>query len=103
VRWWGGLPGARVDKKGRAVRPKKQLTSICDPVSEAERDQATGWIRAALAGGRYRFYDGDQVYPKHVWYKDEAGRYWFGFCVNGVAGAYKGWPIDEAEKLEVFG
>ena len=101
-RWWGGLPRARVGRDGVARRPKKQLTSICDLLAEADRIQATEWVRQALRQERFRFYEGDQTYPKHIWHQDESGRYWFGFCINGTTGTYKGWPIDEAEKRAIF-
>jgi hypothetical protein len=101
-RWWGGLPRARAGKDGLARRPKKQLTSICDLLADADRAQATEWVRQALRQERFRYYEGDQTYPKHIWHQDESGRYWFGFCINGIAGTYKGWPIDEAEKRATF-
>jgi hypothetical protein len=59
-------------------------------------------VRLALAAGQFRFYEGDGTYPKHLWYHDEAGRYWFGFAVNQAQGTYKGWPISEQEKREKF-
>lgn len=103
VRWWGGLPGARVGRNGRVMkRPKKQLTTICPLVTEAACIEATGWVQQALAQRQCRFYEGDQTYPKHIWHQDGNGQYWFGFCMNGTSGTYKGWPIDEAEKREKF-
>jgi hypothetical protein len=102
-RWWGGLPEAHVGGDGTARRPKKQLTTICPLISEAERDAATDWLRQALRAGQLRFYEGDKDFPKRVWYRDDAGQVWTGFCVNGVLGQYKGWPIDEEERIEVFG
>ena len=101
-RWWGGLPQAWEDAKGRASRPKKQHTSICRMVSKKDREKATEWVRFALRQGQFRYFEGDKTYPKHIWYKDTEGQYWFGFAVNQIAGTYKGWPIDEAEKREMF-
>ncbi|MGC8477237.1 MAG: hypothetical protein ACP5NP_12855 [Acetobacteraceae bacterium] len=101
-RWWGGLPGARVGPDGRPRRPKREHTTICDRVSEQDREQATTWVRAALKAGQVRFFEGDQIYPKHIWYRDESGQYWFGFGVNPLAGTYKGWPISEDEKRAAF-
>ncbi|WP_247033711.1 hypothetical protein [Neorhizobium sp. SHOUNA12A] len=49
-----------------------------------------------------RFFEGDKTYPKHIWYKDDLGQFWFGFAINQILGAYKGWPITEAEKSEAF-
>ena len=100
-RWWDGLPGAFVPPGGEASRPKKQNTSICPLVTSAERDQATGWVRAALAAGQFRFYEGDAEFPKTIWHQAN-GRTWFGFCVNMTAGWYKGWPIDEEERRAKF-
>jgi len=63
---------------------------------------AAAWVRAALAAGQSKFSDGDGTYPKHLWYRDDSGQYWFGFAVNATLGSYKGWPIDEEEKREKF-
>ena len=91
-RWWGGLPGARLGREGVARRPKKQLTSICELVSDADQKRATYWVRESLRLGRFSYCEGDQTYPKHIWHRDENGQTWFGFCINGIAGTYKGWP-----------
>ena len=101
-RWWGGLPGARLDAGGKARRPKREHTTICARTDEADRDQATLWVRAALGAGQLRFFEGDQTYPKHLWFRDDDGQYWFGFCVNPLAGTYKGWPISKDEKRAAF-
>jgi hypothetical protein len=67
-----------------------------------DQARATGWVQEALKQQQYRFCDGDKTYPKHIWYRDKNGQFWFGFCMNGISGSYKGWPIDEAEKREAF-
>ncbi len=77
-------------------------TTICPLTSEADRERATGWVRAALMAGQARFYEGDKDFPKHIWYQDETGQLWFGFCVNSVQGQYKGWPIEEDERVAIF-
>jgi hypothetical protein len=59
-------------------------------------------VQMALKRQQYRFYDGDKTYPKHIWRQEESDQFWFGFCINGISGTYKGWPIDEVEKREVF-
>ena len=100
-RWWGGLPGVRYDKDGNAVRYKRQKTTICDLVTEADRRRATEWVRAAIRSGQYKFLEGDQDFPKHVWYQAD-GRGWFGFCTNPAAGEYKGWPMEEDERRAYF-
>ena len=97
VRWWGGLPGARLGKSGTASRPKKQLTTICNLVTEDDRIRATCWVKEALSSRNFKYFEGDQTYPKHIWHQDETGQRWFGFCVNGVSGEYKGWPLDEVD------
>jgi hypothetical protein len=43
-RWWGGLP-ARYSGKRKPARHKKQKTTICPLLTEAERDIATGWVQ----------------------------------------------------------
>lgn len=96
VRWWGGLPGAKLGKDGVARRPKKQLTTICHLVADEDRKNATVWVKQALSNGQFEYVEGDQVYPKHIWNNDETGRRWFGFCINSASGEYKGWPVDEA-------
>lgn len=100
-RWWGGLPQARVGKDGKATRPKKQKTTICDLVDEADRQRATEWVKLAIRSGQCRFYEGDKDFPKHIWYYAN-GRIWFGYCINGTAGQYKGWPIEEEERRAIF-
>ncbi len=103
TRWWGGLSKAHVGADGTATRPGKQLTTLCRLTGEADRHRATAWVRSALALEQFRHYDGDKLYPRHIWHKDDVGQYWFGFCINGIAGSYKGWPIEETEKREIFG
>lgn len=102
ARWWGGLPGAKIGSGGVARRPKKQLTTICPLLTGVDQARATGWVQEALKQQQYRFCDGDKTYPKHIWHRDKNGQFWFGFCMNGISGSYKGWPIDEAEKREAF-
>lgn len=102
-RWWGGLPCIRIGRNGIAKRSKKLLTTICPLITEDGRLTATRWVREALAQRQQKYYDGDKIYPKHIWYREEDGRYWFGFCLNGISGEYKGWPVDEVEKVEKFG
>jgi len=101
-RWWGGLPEAYVDADGVARRPGKALTTICPLITAAERDKATIWVRKALKAGQVRFYEGDKDFPKRLWYRAE-GQIWAGFLVNSGNGQYKGWPIDEEERGEIFG
>jgi hypothetical protein len=102
-RRWGGLPAAYVDDEGAASRWGKQLTTICPLTEDGDRVAATAWVQAALTARQLRFYEGDKDFPKHIWYQDETGRLWFGFCVNSVLGQYKGWPINEDERRAVFG
>jgi hypothetical protein len=101
-RWWGGRPLAKKGKDGRVRRPKKQHTTICPRTEESERQEATLWVQAALAAGQLCYFEGDKTYPKHIWYMDVGGQYWFGFAINQIQGTYKGWPITEAEKREAF-
>ena len=101
-RWWGGLPMARRGKDGVARRPKKQLTTICPKVTAAEREIASTWVIEALRLGQFRYFEGDKTYPKHIWYRDGTGQFWFGFAINQIQGTYKGWPITEADKVVAF-
>jgi hypothetical protein len=101
-RWWGGLPGVRYGGDGKPVRDKREKTTICDLVTKADRVRATNWVQAAIQCGQFRFFEGDQDFPKHVWYQTGA-RGWFGFCTNSLAGHYKGRPMEEDERLAYFG
>lgn len=101
-RWWGGLPAAYVGPGGRATRPKKQDTTICPLTSDADRLLATGWVRAALRQGQLRYYEADQDFPSRIWYRQDTGQHWAGYCVNGAQGQYKGWPIEEEERIALF-
>lgn len=99
VRWWGGTPGVRVDRRtGQPLgRPHRQKTTICPLVTApADQRRATAWIKAAIRSGRYRFVESDDAFPKHVWYRVR-GQAWFGFCINSTAGTYKGWPLENDE------
>jgi len=102
--WWDGLPGAYVNEDGEATRPGKQDTTICPLVTLADRDNATEWVQAALRNGQVKYVEADKDFPKKIWYQDgPGGPIWFGFCFNSVAGEYKGWPISEDERREIFG
>ena len=100
TRWWGGLPGARVGKDGKAHRPKKQHTTICPMVNDAGRDVATTWVQEALKTGKFLFREGDQSYPGLIWFDDPSGQRWEGRIVNPSAGTYKGWPADPEDDRE---
>lgn len=80
----------------------RQDTTICPLTTEAERDTATGWVREALRLGQYRWRDGDKDFPSLIWHRDITGQYWCGRCINGILGAYKGWPVEEDECRAVF-
>jgi hypothetical protein len=102
-RWWDGLPAAYVGPEGIATRPKKQTTTICPLLGEADRIMATKWVREALRLSQFRYYEADHDFPNHIWYRDDSGQCWFGRCVNRAQGQYKGWPIDEEDRLAIFG
>lgn len=99
--WWGGLPKARQLRGGRVGRPGKQTTTVCPLTTKKDRDRATDWVRLAIENGQYKFSEADRNYPQMVWYEAD-GRIWCGRCINSEAGQYKGWPIDEEERREVF-
>lgn len=92
-----------MNEQGMAARPKKQHTTVCPLVGTEDRKAATGWVQAALKSGQFIFLEADKDYPSKIWHKDETGRYWFGRCINSVLGQYKGWPVDQDERDEVFG
>ena len=102
-RFWGGLPQGWVGPSGQATRPKKQDTTICPLTSEEERIEATRWVHRALKQGQYRYLEGDKDFPARIWYREEkTGSLWMGFCMNGILGHYKGWPIEEDDLVAVF-
>lgn len=88
---------------GRIGRPGKQRSTTCPLVDERDRERATEWVREAITRGNYRFVDDDQHFPKKIWFRDDSGQYWFGSCMNTASGEYKGWPIEESERDEIFG
>lgn len=102
-RWWGGLGGAYVNSAGVASRPGKQDTTICPLGSEEDRKTATSWVQAALTAEQIKYTEADKDYPSKIWHEDEEGQLWFGRCVNSIHGEYKGWPVDQDERDEVFG
>ena len=101
-RWWGGLPRARQMSGGRVGRRDKQRTTVCPLTADEDRRRATGWVREAIVAGQYRFVQSDKRFPRNVWFEAD-GVIWFGFCFNSEAGQYKGWPISEEERDEIFG
>ena len=70
--------------------------------SDEDRRTATAWLRQAIRSGQYKFVRGDLDFPKHVWYRDETGKIWYGRCSNRESGEYKGWPIEEEEWRGIF-
>lgn len=68
-------------------------TTLCPLTSGRDLARATGWLRAAIQAGHYRFVESDQDFPKHVWHQDESGQIWF---------EYKGWPINEDDRRAVL-
>ena len=92
--WWGGAPAA--GSRGR------RLTTICPMTSNKDKHTATTWLRQAIGSGLCKFVRGDLDFPKHVWYRDETGKIWYGRCSNRELGEYKGWPIKEAERRGIF-
>ncbi len=77
------------------------MTTVCPLTTKKDRKLATSWLRMAIQAGQYRFRENDLDFPHKVWY-EENGNIWFGLCINRVSGEYKGWPIDEDERREIF-
>jgi hypothetical protein len=101
--WWGGRPEAYVGDDGTAKRLNKLKTTICDLVTEKERDTATEWVQEALKCGKFKYNEGDKEFPSRIWYFDSVtGRHWMGFAVNQTLGTYKGWPVEPDEINENF-
>ena len=99
--WWGGLPASKQLPGGKVGRRKKQITTVCPLTTEQDRHRATEWVRGAITAGQYKFFPADKRFPKKVWFKAD-GQIWYGFCTNSELGQYKGWPIDEEERSEIF-
>ena len=93
-RSWLGLPGA-------GARAKWLKTTVCQLTDPQDRSRATAWIQGAIRARQYKFVSGDKDFPKHVWFEHN-GRIWYGRCTNPVSGEYKGWPISEEERREIF-
>ena len=87
---------------GQIGRRGKQTTTLCPLTTEEDRQRATDWVRFAIANGQYRFYQGDQAFPKKIWHRAD-GKIWCGIISNPGSGEYKGWPIGEKEWRQVFG
>lgn len=102
-RWWGGLSEGRQLPGGEVGRRGKRQTTICPLTTPEGQRRATRWVQEAIASGQCRFFEGDRDFPKKVWHQDEDGQFWLGVCSNKEAGHYKGWPITEQERDEVFG
>ena len=100
--WWGGRPSSRQLSGGRVGRGRAQTTTICPLSSKEDRSRATDWVRSAIMAGQYRFFQSDKKYPKKMFFEAD-DQIWCGYCVNSVLGQYKGWPIDEEERREIFG
>lgn len=99
--WWGGLPMSKQLRGGRVGRTRKQTTTICPLTTEHDRRRATEWVRGAITAGQYKFIEADKRFPKKIWFEAD-GKIWCGLCTNSESGQYKGWPIDEEERCEIF-
>jgi hypothetical protein len=100
-RSWLGLPTPR-----QSPDPS-EVATICPLISEEERRQATEWIRTAIRRGQFSRTDWRNGFPRRIWHRDNSGKYWYGVLTNSGAGQnpraqYKGWPISEEEKNEIF-
>lgn len=111
-RWWGGLGKAKQLRGGGIGRPGRQRTTPCPLTSTTDRERANRWLSEAILAGQYLFVEGDQRFPKKVWYRqiqegtpgrEKEDQIWMGWCFNTAAGEYKGWPINKAERDAVFG
>jgi hypothetical protein len=68
--------------------------SKCDPAL-ADRDELTGWLRAAIIAGAVGTpWEGD--FPKYVWCR-RGDRVYEGRLVNRELGQYKGYPLEPDE------
>ena len=99
-RSWLGLPRPR--------RRPRNVATICPLVTEKDRQQATRWVRNAILERNFDRTDWRNGFPRKIWYRDDCGQVWYGFLTNQGAGAnpvghYKGWPIEEDERREIFG
>ena len=98
-RSWLGLPRPR--------RRPRDVATICPLVTKQDRDTATDWVREAITAGNFDPSDLRNGFPRKIWFRDEHGRFRYGFLTNQGSGAnpcgqYKGWPIEEDEWREIF-
>ena len=106
-RSWLGLPCPRVNTNTGEVGFKQNAT-ICPLVNGEDRERATVWVRHAIRNGQYDPNIWANGFPKAIWYRESANRYWFGRLTQQGAGdapkaEYKGWPISRSEWRENFG
>jgi len=106
-RSWLGAPQPRRRKKKRDPEDHKQNATICPLVEDADRKRASTWVQEAIRRAQFGT-EWRGGFPRHIWYRDRRGQYWYGFLTNQGAGAdakgqYKGWPIEEDEWGEDFG
>ncbi len=87
---------------GRVGRPGKRDTTLCPLTTEQDRERATEWVRTAIRNRQCLFQNSDKEFPKKIWHEAD-GQIWMGVCFNGGSGEYKGWPICEKERDDVFG
>jgi hypothetical protein len=104
---WLGLPKPRHQNDDGSFGFKQNAT-ICPLVADAEKDQATSWIKAAITNQQFNPLIWDGEFPREVWHKDSGGQYWFGRLTQRGAGGdtkaeYKGWPVSQEEWVEIFG
>jgi hypothetical protein len=100
-RSWLGLPRPRISKN-----PTENAT-ICPMVSKSEREEATSWVRYAIENRQFLYGYFENGFPRSIWYRDVNGQHWQGRLTQCGAGdapiaEYKGWPISEGEKHEIF-
>ena len=60
------------------------------------------WVRNAIRANQLKFVPGDRAFPRRVWFESR-DRIWYGRCTDPAAGEYKGWPICEEDRDEIFG
>jgi hypothetical protein len=98
---WLGLPRPR-----RSKNPAENAT-ICPLVTRSEKEKASSWVRYAIENEQFLLGYFENGFPRSLWFRDVNGQCWQGRLTQCGAGElpiaeYKGWPISEEEKREIF-
>lgn len=92
--WYEGSAEHKDVLSFRGLPELRSDASIC-PRHISSREQVTEWLRTAIRTGAVGPpWEGD--YPRYVWYMTD-GTVYEARLTNRGSGAYKGYPLEEAE------